>query len=328
MKLRVLVVSYAVLMFSIITALGETHFITSAGDIGDPANWDNGLPTLENVGYIIGTDAKWLNDSIASNLSSHIVVGNAGRLIDEHGSYTSGELNGGILDIQTGGSYERVNAEYSNAMRIRDGGTLRVSGGNARFSGLVAYTGNVTVDITGGTFWSAKLINFNNGESNSTINVSHATAEFGLEVAETRAIDEANTFFNIGEGGILKMYKLGYATRANDTNIIVTISADGILETTFFDKADAPKRPNRYINFESDADACWTSNDLVAEDFETLWNQGILRHHGLKAGDEGAGTFSDNFTVSGNTITVIPEPGTIGLLATFGIALLFIRRMV
>jgi len=328
MKLRVLVVSYAVLMFSIITALGETHFITSAGDIGDPANWDNGLPTLENVGYIIGTDAKWLNDSIASNLSSHIVVGNAGRLIDEHGSYTSGELNGGILDIQTGGSYERVNAEYSNAMRISNGGTLRVSGGNVMMSCITAYRGYVTVDITGGTFWSAKSLIFNNGANTSTINVSHATAEVGLETGEATTIDEANTFFNIGEGGILKMYKLDYGTEANDTNIIVTISADGTLETTLFGKLAAPQQPDRYINFESDADACWISHDLVAEDFETLWNQGILRHHGLKAGDEGAGTFSDNFTVSGNTITVIPEPGTIGLLATFGIALLFIRRMV
>jgi hypothetical protein len=52
-------------------------------------------------------------------------------------------------------------------------------------------------------------------------------------------------------------------------------------------------------------------------DYEAWWNAGSLKRDGGNAG-----TFSENFQVTGSTIVVVPEPGTLVLIGLAGVAFL------
>ncbi|MCC5841043.1 MAG: PEP-CTERM sorting domain-containing protein [Opitutales bacterium] len=69
------------------------------------------------------------------------------------------------------------------------------------------------------------------------------------------------------------------------------------------------------INFVSSSGGTLTATNLGLVDYEALWNSERLRFDG---GNVGA--FSDHFTVTGNTLAVIPEPSTYA--AIFGLMVL------
>jgi hypothetical protein len=316
MKKMVFVAS--IIALGAVVAQAQTTFTNANADISITNSWDNGMPTLGNQGTV-AIDAVRVADVDISGWD--IVVGSGGSITDGSTGYGQNEVFGGsIFDIQTGGSYTRSGATW----RWHGGSTLKVSGGTVSVLGLIGmgtYPGGFTLDVSGGTFNADKLINFNNAAEVSTINVSGGTAVMGVVDGGGRIIDEANTFYNVSGTGSLTINNLDYATTADDTNIVVTISDSGELVTHVFDNVAIAAQADRYIDFASDADASWTWTGKASTDFEALWADGSLRHNG---GNSGA--FADNFTVSGDTLTVIPEPATFGMVLTTGVGLLFIRK--
>lgn len=80
------------------------------------------------------------------------------------------------------------------------------------------------------------------------------------------------------------------------------------------------------IDIASDWTGSWTITGLAGTDWETEVTGGDWTLDGSTTID--ATAFADTFAVSdgGQTLAVIPEPGTLGLFAAFGGALMLIRR--
>jgi len=294
----------AILALGALVVQAQTTFIATGADISVTNSWDNGLPTLGNQGTV-AIGAIRLADVDIDGWD--IVVASGGTIDDQITSYTRGETKGGsILEIQTGGAYTRT----SGTWRWHGGATMKVTGGDVDVSGFVGMgttPGGFTLDMTGGTFDSIKLFNFNNGAEVSTINVSGGTAVFGVVDGGARAIDEANTFYNVSGTGSLTINNLDYATAANDTNIVVTISDAGQFVTHIFDNVAIVAQADRYIDFTTiNVFASWTWTGKGEADFISVWNDGSLRHNG-ESGLTGA-AFVDHFLVVGSSVFPVLPP--------------------
>ncbi|MCK4563904.1 MAG: PEP-CTERM sorting domain-containing protein [Verrucomicrobia bacterium] len=327
--MKKLVLATAILAIGSVVAQAATTFTNSTGDISVASNWDNGLPTLASPGTI-GSGVVADRTADVDINEQVIIIGNGGSLISAASSYTTHEFYGmgTTLTVETGGIYMRTNA----AARWT-GGTLNVYGGNALVNGIVPFdtgadplVGGWNLNVTGGTFESQKMANHNDSETALpfTVNVSDGSATFGVFNNDTRLIDEENVFFNVS-GGSLILNDHSFAAGGNDTNIVITVSNDGTLTTHQFDRGNnATALADRYVNLLGEDGASWTWTGTNEAAFVALWDAGTLRHDGVSGLD--TETFSDHFTVSGSTLTVIPEPATIGLVMAFGGGILFIRR--
>jgi hypothetical protein len=313
MKGKTLII--AVLMATgLINAQAQTTFTNLNGDIGVAGNWDNGLP--DGVQGTIDMDAVRTADV---NWNPWNILQTGGNVVDTMTNYRDGTMIGGTVYEIQGGSYTRTNS----SLRLGGDALLKISGGSAVVLSLIT-TGSYNLEVNSGSFISQNALKMNNGAKPASINISGGTVQIGVANSSATPIDEANIFFNVS-GGSLEMYDLSYGTGANDTNIVVTIRGDGLLTTHNFDQGgNATAQADRYINFESDADASWIWTGTNQAAFVSLWDQGTLRHNGLSGLD--GETFSENFSVTGDMLTVIPEPGTIGMVLAAGTSLIFIRR--
>ena len=326
MKKRVL--ATAVLALGAVAAQAATSFTnTAAGaDLAVASNWDNGVPTSANVGTI-GSGMVVDRTTDVDIIDQVITIANGGSLIsDSATSFGDREFYGmgTVITVETGGTYMRTNGPARWT-----GGTLNVHGGTVGLAGLVPFdtgadplVGGMTIDMTGGTLNMAKMPNFNDSETALpyTFSISGGTANLGGD-SDTRLIDEENVFYNVS-GGSLILNDHSFAAGGNDTNIVITVSNDGMLTTHNFDRNNnATALDDRYVNLLGEDGASWTWTGTNQAAFVTLWNAGTLKHDGANTG-----TFAENFTVSGDTLTVIPEPATLGLVMAFGGGILFIRR--
>ena len=75
------------------------------------------------------------------------------------------------------------------------------------------------------------------------------------------------------------------------------------------------------LNFTTGSTGSFDATGWTQTDYETLWTNGNLTVDGGQTGN-----FSDNFQVSGATLTVVPEPSSAALLGLGGLALILRRR--
>jgi hypothetical protein len=78
---------------------------------------------------------------------------------------------------------------------------------------------------------------------------------------------------------------------------------------------------NDRLNFTTGSTGSFDVTGWTQTDYETLWTNGNLTVNGGQTGD-----FSDNFQVTGSTLTTVPEPSSAALLGLGGLALILRRR--
>jgi hypothetical protein len=207
-------------------------------------------------------------------------------------------LNGGSLttirNFRINNSDFTVNSVNSDLWVQSSGGSAELNLLNA--GSLTVNAGSVTVESGGGLGMSAA----------STFEMNGGTVSI------------ANSFEGNGtvllNGGTLTAANLDFA---NDYTFELGGSSAGSATFT----AGFGDTSNIGINWLSGS---LMSLSLFGEDatsYEALWTSGNLTLNGSNTG-----SFGDNFNVSGNTLTLIPEPSSIALLGLAGVAALFLRR--
>ncbi|WP_269538674.1 PEP-CTERM sorting domain-containing protein [Cerasicoccus fimbriatus] len=306
--------STAILLFAV-SASAQTNWTGSINnDFSTAGNWDNGLPdNATNPGII--TSGTPTYDAITNgNLSSTNIIqsgGTASFFTDNQVTFQNDsvwDLNGGTIDI-------------SGTGRLSLGGTatLNVNGGNLTSSG-------------GGIFW---------------VNSSNANLSI-LQDLNTSVILSQRTGNVLIDNSTLT---IGTYNFSNNTSLAaLTLQNGGTLNaTTIFDYAGGNNTNQGQITFTNGANslqaAAWDRPAEMQFDFtstavgstitittgfynqtewETKWTDGELTVDGANLG-----SFSDYFTVSGDTLTMVPEPSTYALLGglmAIGLALLRRRK--
>ena len=316
--------------FALLAGIAQAQTaMTTSGDISTNINWSSGLPTLLNTGTI-GSGIVANRDAAVNIDGQYIIIANGGQLINPTGNFGAREMLGAsIIEVQTGGSYVRTNSGSTTSMRISGNSTIKVTGGDVIMDGLVGFNNGAagfTLDVSAGTFVGKKSLNFAkpNPTGASYINISGGSVQMGVVSANNRSINNENIFINLSGGSLELQDWSPNNADANATNITITISNDGTLTTHNFDRENtATAAEGHFIDLLGEEGASWTWTGKTSTNFETYWNSGVLQHDG-----ENTGTFAENFTVSGDTLTVIPEPATLGMVAIFGGFIFFTRRRI
>lgn len=278
------------------------------------ANWSNGVPSDGNIGTVTaGTpfaptvDGNNVN-SFVNQTGNTVTLSNGGVPVRfNDGTWT---LSGGTIDLQDD---LRINSGSANL--VIDGGDLTDSG---LANQLQIYSG-------------AGSIQFLSGSVNlSSTNIVHRE---GLLLIDDAAFT-ANTYtfaFNgtnpepqirLSNGGTLNLSSFDYG--ANPATGYGQITFDG--SASHLIAADWNGKAVE-LNFDfvsSSSGSTITVNSTNAFD-ATAWEAQYAAGKLTVDGSAPAGEFDTFFSVDGGTLTFIPEPGSMGLLAA-GAALIGIRR--
>jgi hypothetical protein len=281
----------------------QANTLTS-GDIAVGTNWSEGLPTdPANPGTITSANTEGTKGTITSTVTG-LAIQQTGGLLEFTGFGTS-TFDGVIYEI-SGGTFKSTSFGHksiNSSVFDVNGGTLNVVGfgleGSSTLnlsSGSINATGNLTskasvFNFSGGTVsvGGDALTSWNNG----TLNFS-GDAIFGV-TGQMGVNFWASSFgVNIGAG---------------DGSISVgTLEADSMS-----------------IDWTSGSGFSFTATSILnagaAATWEDLWNAGNLTVDGGQTG-----TFADNFNVVDGTLSFVPEPATMSLIALGGLALLRRRR--
>ncbi|NWK55009.1 PEP-CTERM sorting domain-containing protein [Verrucomicrobiaceae bacterium N1E253] len=187
---------------------------------------------------------------------------------------------------------------------ITTGGTLTFTTPNWETilqAGDISATGTTTINIeTGGTMtWE------NATSANST------RLFLGNQTAGSTGI------INLNGGDFLGANLTEFILGRNDATGLFNISAG----TAEFGNLQFGSGTGT-IDFTAGSTGSLTVTGYTQTDYETLWTDGNLTYGGAQSG-----TFADNFSVSGSTLTAVPEPSSAALLGLGGIALVLRRRM-
>lgn len=194
-------------------------------------------------------------------------------------------------DINSGGSIVVTNPQYESMIGQNASGPVTLNlntGGSMNFSGA---TGGGAILFVGNNLTSAiGILNLNGG----TFDGSGIT-NFIL------GRDSGTGQVNISAGSM---------TIGDSTPLFDAVVTNGKVAGT-----------SSYINFTSGSTGTLaiTGYDLAA--YTALWNANDLRFAGANSG-----AFADHFQVSGNTLSVIPEPSTALLSGSFLLMALVRRR--
>jgi len=269
-----------------------------SGDLSNGANWDTGAPTISgNIGIING-DNVGANAGASTNLTGLFISQTGGDVTNLGGiehiyDSTEYEISGGTLKIEglalengslftiSGGDVE-LNTVNSRDLKIEDS-TFTISSGSFITADQVfgASSGSAAGNIfnfSGGTFTSGALASGFNNEG--TFNFS-GTADVNTG---SSGGSNNNRFFNFGLGS-------------------GTVDFTGTLNTQ-----------NMTLDWTSGSSFALTAAGIsgAGTTYEELWDAGNLLVDGAQSG-----TFASNFSVTGNTLTLVPEPSAFGLLAGF-----------
>ena len=271
---------------------GSGAITNFTGGVINSTNWDNGEPTGGDQG-IINTNGNW--DGTIDNYD----IRHIGGTITPNGFKTSGwslgtsvtfEVDGGIISSTRG-------------MTLGSGSAFTLT------SGTVNYTANGTADvransasleITSGTFDLARnLLIYGNG---SSFTITGGTATIGGEIRDN----------GFGTGNATIQFN-GGTTTADSFNFPVAGesvtfggSTAGSLELT--------------VALGTVAPLDWLGGslmELTIAGADQAFYEGLFTSGDLLFEGSNAGSFGDNFQVSGSTLSlaVIPEPSALALLA-------------
>ncbi|MFA5687917.1 MAG: PEP-CTERM sorting domain-containing protein [Kiritimatiellales bacterium] len=179
----------------------------------------------------------------------------------------------------------------STNLQIRFNSTLQQTGGKLAFDRNAEFNYGGIADISGGTGTFGGTLNFTYNDAVLKLSGDAAwTFDGNLNIGGSVASGHAVVQFDSGAGSLT----------------VSNITGSG----------------NGYINFASGSEGTLTVTSYDASNFETLWNSGKIKI------DNGAGTgnFDSLFDVTGNTLTMIPEPATLSLFLISGLALIVCRR--
>lgn len=286
-------------------AFSATVFTNASGTddlISNAGNWDNGLPTGQQ-----GT--------ISSNAKHDANITHNGYNI----LHTDGDLSRGsgfqTFALGTGSTWEMngANAAITQARGIdlRDNSSFVLNEGSADLSDnnrdTQIFGANAKIEINGGTMTIGRDLVVRNG---GALIVNGGTLT-GIEQIFTQSFASAafGYFFN-GGSTTADNFQLDTAgtvtfggTTAGDLNLLVGLG-NGVT-----------------LNWETGSLMELGVNGADQTFYEGLFTSGDLLFEGSSTG-----TFGDHFQVSGDTLSLVPEPGSLALLSLGGLCVLRRRR--
>ncbi|MDF7799082.1 hypothetical protein P4C99_06380 [Pontiellaceae bacterium B1224] len=184
-----------------------------------------------------------------------------------------------------------------------------------------------SIDVQG----SSETANMTVGQSNT----SSITIDGGLLV-----FNGPNSLL-IGNGGTgsgsIDLLSGSFSADPGATLFIGRDGADGLLtirggaavlgQLPSFDAAGGSGAGNGSIDFADKIGGGSSDGTLTITGADLSYYQGLVIAGDLTYNGATPATFGDVFEVTGETIRVIPEPVTLGLVAAFGGGILFIRRL-
>ena len=277
----------------------------NGGDIGVAGNWSGGvLPTNTLAPGIIDSNNTGENQGILPGTASGLAIQQTGGELEFTGFGTStfDDLNYEITDgtfTSTSFGHKILNGSVFDI----NGGTVNVAGFGMEGSSTLNMSSG-SLNLTGNLTTKSSIWNFNGGTvsvggdaltswNNGTLNFSgdttfDVTGQFGVNFwASSFAV-------NIGAG--------------NGSISNATLEADSMT-----------------IDWITGSDYSFTASSILnggsAATWEDLWTAGQLTRDGTQSA-----TFAEDFNVAGDTLTVVPEPATLGLVASAGVLLMVFRR--
>lgn len=199
---------------------------------------------------------------------------------------------GGTLDVNSGGSITVSNPRFESIFMQDAAGTSIINintGGSLDFSGATGF--GTTLFLGNNRLTAIAIINVQGGifDGSGLTNII-----FGR--------DNGIGQMNISSGSVI----LGDSTPLFDTN-----GGGTPVEST---------RTNSYINFADGSTGTLAITGATLTTYQNWWNTGDLRF-----GGNNTGTFDEHFIVSGNVLSVVPEP-SMALLSGVGLIGLLRRR--
>jgi hypothetical protein len=295
-------------------------------NINNPANWTtNTLPTGGTLGIIDNSIINPATVTVSANLTGYNLRLDAGTLALGSGRVftdTTLVVKGGEFALQAN---NRLTMSGTTTVTI-DGGTM--TRGNASPNGADLYMKpGSTFNVMSG---SAAAKNFwdNSGIANFTVNVSGGSLtvdSFDLRGSGTTEAAENSSVLRI-TGGATSITNAAVTTRIWNGGRVEFGAGAGTLSF-----AAAPVFNNTgteslstirgFFDFLEDSGGSLTIAGFTKANYETWWtgtgNDNRLRYQGTNTG-----SFDDVFSVTGATMTLIPEPGTLALMGMAGLALL------
>ncbi|MDF7823876.1 PEP-CTERM sorting domain-containing protein [Pontiellaceae bacterium B12227] len=206
------------------------------------------------------------------------------------------------VTVGAGDSWEQ-NAGYEH-FTVNAGGFLDATDSTGRFRIGVATTGSLTIDGGAVNIGTTDTILLGNGSATRSALIDVVSGSLNVEAG-------FNQFF-LGRQGSTGIIRIEDGT--------VTLP-----ELPQLDVINSGKEGIGYFDFTTALDGTGTGSltvtGLVEQDYIDMFDGDDLYYNGSNAGN-----FSDYFEVTGSTLSVIPEPATLGLVAAFGAGILFIRR--
>jgi hypothetical protein len=294
-------------------AMAATLYTGGGGVVQSGTNWNNGLPNSSNLGTI-----------------------------DTNASYTSGSsgLMDGYFMTLTAGTLTRVGGAVFNLLN----GSMTVDGASAEFiySGISLNNSSYTINSGSGTASTGSAARSTNLSNNSTASFNGGTSTFEREITmsggsqfivnggsltvNTNSSDATLSGFRTGTDGGTLQFNGGttvanYLNMTDATSVVFggTTAGSFSLDSLAFDPLNLP---NVTLNWLSGSKMSLTVTGQNQAYYESLWTDSRLQFNGANTG-----SFGDHFVVSGATLTLIPEPASLGLLGLGGLALLRRRRL-
>lgn len=289
--------------FSVCFAYAQTTWIGSVdNDFNNAANWSSNVPDAAgNTGTISSGTPELPTTNANANVNQSggtVTITNATRTIYNGGTWN---LTGGTFDIAT----KEWRLADATSQFVVNGGTFADTGGGGA---IQIYTQGATFQFLSGTH---NLSSTNVAQRFGTMlldngaNASFASYNFGFNEVT------ADTQLTLSNGSSLSTSNLNYyPNHANNDIGQISFTGSGASSLTADDWVTAKAA---YFNFDfasTSANSSITvlSNFFSQAEWETQWTNGKLTVDGANVGN-----FSDHFTVSGDTLTYVPEPGTYAL---------------
>ncbi|MDF7800839.1 PEP-CTERM sorting domain-containing protein [Pontiellaceae bacterium B1224] len=225
----------------------------------------------------------------------------AGVAQAENITYADGAI---INDAQTIGGADRLLQNADATVTITNGGSLTITTTTTTAGSLIGQLAEVAFIIDGGAFnlnSSANLILGNGTGGDGTIDLRDGT----LSLTTTGDIVLARD----GSTGVITI-RGGVATLDQP-----------VFDTYFPDDPGAGS-----IDFADKIGGGASDGTLTIAGADLAYFQGLYSGDDLTYNGDNSAAFSSVFSVDGSTLSVVPEPATLGLVAVFGGGILFIRR--